>query len=171
MDHRPEQQSDQESEGEDPEKPGPEHEAPWWWPIMTRDESVDPKTMKRIVKKDLGLTPLKKVHTQLLSDMTKVKRLERSRILLKEIWGGMMGPIIWTDEKLFTVEAIHNVQNDCVLAKSTEEIPTKFRVGTRCQKPPNVMHWAGVTCNGKKTPLIFIEEGVKVLFHKLFFKK
>ena len=35
----------------------------------------------------------------------------------------------------------------------------------RRQKPASVMIWAGVTSTGEKTPLIFIEEGVKVNQH------
>ena len=33
------------------------------------------------------------------------------------------------------------------------------------KKPASVMAWAGVTSTGEKTPLIFIEEGVKINQH------
>ena len=46
-------------------------------------------------------------------------------------------------------------------------IPNKDMVLERCssfrrQKPSSVMVWAGVTSTGLKTPLIFIDKGVKI---------
>jgi hypothetical protein len=65
-------------------------------------------------------------------------------------------------EKLFTVQAIHNHQNDRVCARQKENIPVELSTAFRRQKPPSVMVWAGVTTDGRKTPLVFIEEGVKI---------
>lgn len=70
--------------------------------------------------------------------------------------------MLWTDEKLFTVEMAYNVQNDRVLAKGRKGIPyNKLRALGR-QGVASVMVRAGVTSDGRKTPLSFIEEGVKV---------
>ena len=41
-------------------------------------------------------------------------------------------------------------------------VPVERRSSFRRQKPASVMVWAGVTSKGLKTPLIFIEEGVKI---------
>ena len=77
-------------------------------------------------------------------------------------WRGMKLPILFTDEKLFTIQSVHNTQNDRILAKNKKYIALEDRAVFRRQKPQSVMVWAGVTTDGRKTPLIFIEEGVKV---------
>ena len=70
-----------------------------------------------------------------------------------------------TDEKLFTVHAVHDPQNDRIYAVNKGGIPLIDRLMFRRRKPASVMVWAGVTSTGQKTPLIFIEEGVKVNQH------
>ena len=70
--------------------------------------------------------------------------------------------VIWTDEKLFTVEAAFNRQNDSVLAVSIEDVPIDQRTVCRSQGAALVMVWAGVTSCGKKTQLIFIDKGVEI---------
>eukprot|EP00096_Caligus_rogercresseyi_P011139 TRINITY_DN4292_c0_g1_i1.p1 TRINITY_DN4292_c0_g1~~TRINITY_DN4292_c0_g1_i1.p1 ORF type:complete len:180 (-),score=16.23 TRINITY_DN4292_c0_g1_i1:127-666(-) len=64
--------------------------------------------------------------------------------------------------KIFTVQATHNSQNDRVLSRKKEDIPVQLRTLFRRQKPPSVMVWAEVTSDGKKAPIIFVEEGVKI---------
>ena len=129
---------------------------------MAKDEGVSYPTMWRACRVDLGMTPYKKQRRQVLSEATKAKRLKRGRELLKILKDGTCPPVLWTDEKLFTVEAVHNVQNDRVLGTSKDALGINVLSHFRRQKPASVMVWAGVTTDGKKTPLIFIEEGVKV---------
>ncbi|GFW96735.1 DDE_3 domain-containing protein [Trichonephila clavipes] len=65
---------------------------------------------------------------------------------------------LFTDEKLFTVQQIHNSQNDriwCVDAPSTSAI-VEHR-----QYPKSVMVWGGICASGK-TPSVFVEEGVEI---------
>ena len=69
--------------------------------------------------------------------------------------------MLWTDEKLFTVQAIYNNQSDRIYAQRKEDTPVNERIAYQLQKPASVMVWAGVTSTGEKTFLIFIEEGVK----------
>lgn len=129
---------------------------------LAKEASVSRSTMKRVVREDLKLVPFKKSRRHLLSEATKKKRLVRGRELLRRLRSGTAPPVLWTDEKLFTVQAIHNHQNDRVLARDKEDIPVEERTAFRRQKPDSVMVWGGVTTDGKKTPLHFIEEGVKV---------
>ena len=70
--------------------------------------------------------------------------------------------VYWTDEKVFTVEMAFNHQNDMVLDIRVEDIPIKARTSSRRQNPTSVMIWAGMTPDGQKTPLFFINEGIKV---------
>ena len=82
--------------------------------------------------------------------------------MLDEVRRDMELPILFTDEKLFTIQSIHNTQTDRILAKNKKGIALEDRAMLRREKPQSVMVWAGVTTDGWKTPLIFIEERVKV---------
>ena len=73
--------------------------------------------------------------------------------------------ILFTDEKLFTIQSIHNTQNDQILAKNKKDIALENWSLLRRQKPQSVMVCAGVITDVWITPLIFIEEGVKVNKH------
>ena len=64
--------------------------------------------------------------------------------------------VLWTDEKLFTVQAVHNHQNDRIWLPDIHMVPVECRSSFRRQKPASVMVWAGATSKGLKTPLIFI---------------
>lgn len=122
-------------------------------------------TMQKVLTSDLNLSPFKKTKAQLLSEATKTKRLQRAKLLLEKLRDGTQPPVLWTDEKLFTVQAVHNHQNDRIYAVNKRDIPLNDRLMFRRQKPASVMVWAGATSSGKKSPLFFIEEGVKVNQH------
>lgn len=76
----------------------------------------------------------------------------------------MKGPseFIWTDEKVFTVEPKLNRRTDGAYAKDHSTLDDKHRFVGRRQKPAAVMVWAGVTTSGKKSPLAFVQQGVKI---------
>ena len=127
--------------------------------------NISHTTVQNVLEKDLKCYPYKKVKRQLLSGPTRKKRLKRARLLLHLLQDCMQPPVLWTDEKLFTVQAIHNAQNDRVWARNVKNIPKEHRISFQHQKPASVMVWAGITSCGLETPLIFIEEGVKINQH------
>ena len=69
-----------------------------------------------------------------------------------------MGKVLFTDEKLFTIEQSHNHQNDRCWAS---EAPQCSKVITHRQNAQSVMVWAGI-CSTGKTPLVFTDKGVKI---------
>ena len=115
---------------------------------MAGDMNVSEKTIRNIVKTDLKMS-LKMQTRQHLTDLQKEKRLARANILLNKLKAvrtrgrsfslmkncslsklkaGMdTSEIIFSDKKLFTVEAICNRQNNRVLAKSSGDIPDSTR--------------------------------------------
>ena len=128
---------------------------------MAKEAQTSPRTMRRICKIDLQMSPYKLQKRQLLSAPTIEKRLIRSKLLLKRNKDGMLQNIIFSDEKLFSVQQSHNHQNDRVLARSLEAIPGNAGKVFRTQKPASVMVWAAVSERGK-TPLVFVPQGVKI---------
>ena len=89
--------------------------------------------------------PYKLQKCQLLSEATKQKRLQRSKALLRRHKDGTLRNIIFSDEKLFTVEAI----------------PGNAKKIMKTQKAASLMVWAAVSLEGR-SPLIFIASGVKI---------
>ena len=132
---------------------------------MAKEANVSHITIQNVLKKDLKCLPYKKVKKQLLSEATREKRLTRACLLLQCLADYTQPTVLWTDEKLFTVQAVHNAQNDRVWRQSINKIPEKHRISFQRQKPSSVMVWAGVTSSGHKTPLVFIQEGVKINQH------
>ena len=66
-----------------------------------------------------------------------------------------------SDEKLFTVQATFNPQNERCLVKEGSIGPLQAKTVFRTQKPASVMVWGAVTSSGK-TPLVFVDPGVKI---------
>src|SRR6218665_1951200 len=79
---------------------------------IARETSISRSTVKRIVKKDLGLNQYRcKVGQQLNSDC-KMKRIQRSQHLLQRFPTDRRVRSIWfTDEKTFTFATPVNTQN------------------------------------------------------------
>lgn len=82
--------------------------------------------------------------------------------MLQEIQSAANKVLIWCDEKIFTVQAAVNSQNDRVYAHSAQRLPEGYRTNFCRQKPVGVMVWAAVASNGSKSHLVFIQEGVKM---------
>ena len=129
---------------------------------MAKSLDMDEKSVRTIVKWDLKLSPFKMTNRQQLTDLQKQKRLDRSKILLNAMKDGTQaGEIVFSDEKMFTVEAKFNSQNDRILAKSADSIPPSVKTVFRRQKPASVMVWAAVS-ESWRSPLIFVKEGAKI---------
>ncbi|VDP02132.1 unnamed protein product [Heligmosomoides polygyrus] len=66
--------------------------------------------------------------------------------------------ILFTDEKLFTVEQAHNRKNDRIWSA---EAPSTSSIVEHRQNPQSVMVWGGISVSGK-TPLVFVDKSVKI---------
>ena len=84
----------------------------------------------------------------------KVERLKRARKMRRLAAAGRHHSILFTDEKIFTVEQYHNSQNNRqLLPKGSLNPPTV----SRSYFPTSIMVWAGICATGK-TPLVFLEK-------------
>ena len=119
------------------------------------------ESVHTIVKRDLGLFPYKRGKVHFISAAIKQKRLTRSKILRDRFASHGLDQIIFSDEKLFTVEQALNTHNDRILSSYSSTIPDEYRLVKRVQKPQSVMVWAGISTKGR-TPLVFIPPGVKI---------
>lgn len=129
--------------------------------LLAKTANVSPRTMRRVVKEDLKMSSFTLQKRQTLSEAVKKKRLERSKALLRELKSGTAGEIVWSDEKIFTVEMAHNRRNDRIIGKSAKDIPYNQKTVHRTMKPASVMVWAAVS-ETWRSPLIFVEQGAKI---------
>ena len=123
--------------------------------------NVSRQTMQRALKKDLKLKALKRGTCHMLTMQQKKNRLLRCRALLRRYGPEDVKSILFTDEKIFTVEEKFNKQNDRAYAQSVKDIPIRQRKSLRAHHPGYVMAWAGVSWAGK-AKLHFCTQGVKV---------
>ena len=119
------------------------------------------KFVQRIVRDHLGIKSFKRKNAHFLMEKIKEKRLVRSRGLLQRHAIHGIHNILFTDEKLFTIEESSNRQNDRIISHSSDTIPEEVRYVTRIQKPLSVMVWAGVSGIGR-TLLVFVPQGAKI---------
>ena len=102
---------------------------------MARDLKIHKKTFRTIIKDGLKLSPLKMTNRHQLTALKKQKRMERAKIFLNGMKDGTdAGEIISSDEKILSVEAQFNSQNDRILAKSVDSIPSSINSVYRHQK-------------------------------------
>ena len=69
---------------------------------------------------------------------------------------------IWSNEKIFTVDAVTDTQNVKPCARDPRDLPKGNSSHISLMKPEGVMMWAAVSFDGSKTPSGFINEGVKL---------
>ena len=113
------------------------------------------------MKHHLGVKAYKRNKIHALTEQQKKTRRVRSQNLLKRHAQGLLPNLVFSDEKIFTVEQSLNKQNDRVYLKDKDCDKSEHLKVPRTQGPASVMVWAAITPNGR-CPLVFIPQGVKV---------
>lgn len=126
--------------------------------ILAREHNISRSSMRRVLKEDLGMKPLKKTRTHGLTIKNKQDRKQKCKELLRR---AATSNIVFSDEKLFLLQPSLNAQNDRVYAASIEDIPEDDLAVERFQNVSSVMVWAAVSAD-HKFPLVFVEKGVKI---------
>uniref|UniRef100_A0A1I7TL85 DDE_3 domain-containing protein n=2 Tax=Caenorhabditis tropicalis TaxID=1561998 RepID=A0A1I7TL85_9PELO len=119
-----------------------------------------------IVRKlNIGQSLVQKVVQQFKKEghvhSSKMNRLEKAKKLLDDLKVRRLNDVIWTDEKIFTIEPLPNRQNTRQLLSKDESKSPKRRLAYNKLFPKSVMVWAGLTAEGK-APLVFIDRNVKI---------
>ena len=125
---------------------------------LAMELDVDRKTVRTAVHSDLGLKSYVRTPKHLLTKSMQEKRLERCQKVLGFIKRNGSIVRVFSDEKIFTVDAVVNRQNDRYLAASRAEVKGIFRT----KHPAQVMVLGVVASNGKKMPPYFFKPGEKV---------
>ncbi|KAK0417925.1 hypothetical protein QR680_013281 [Steinernema hermaphroditum] len=125
---------------------------------LAREHEVSHETMRKLITDDLELVPYKLTKGQLLTDQNKESRLEKCRKMKNLSRGDALQRILFTDEKIFTVQPYRNSQNQReLLPKGSPRVVKRENV----HFPQSIMVWGGISGLGK-TKLVFVPKGAKI---------
>ncbi|KAI6651278.1 hypothetical protein LOD99_5426 [Oopsacas minuta] len=122
---------------------------------MPVDLQVSRHSIQNVVNTKLGMYSFKRKKVHHLTDQVKQKRMSRCKGLLERHANHGLETILFSDEKIFTIQEVTNSQNHRIISATRSSILEKYRYVSRIQKPQSVMVWAGVSVTGR-TPLIFV---------------
>ena len=123
---------------------------------LGREFGVAEATMRRVVKKDLGLKSLAKPKIQQLTPTQREKRLIMCRLMLNRM-KGMTKPLIFSDEKDFLLTKHHNRRNERTIASSSKDVDPSNRFVGRPKFPQKAMFFGFVGSDGKSFPGVWIK--------------
>lgn len=131
---------------------------------ISRKTGIHRSSVVRIVHHDLELQCFKKRRAQELTARNCQVRLHRAQELLQRFPPHQVDFIFFSDEKVFTVTAPVNLQNDRVYAPrgiKKKEIAPERLLRTHSRFSKSVMVSVAVSKLGR-TDLIFVDPGVKI---------
>ena len=128
---------------------------------MAKELKVSVSSVRKVVKIDFGMRSFKRKRIPFLTDKVQAKRLERCKGQLRRHVIRDLENIVFSNEKIFTIEQALNPQNDRIISHKASTIDSALKYVPRVQKPLSVMVWAGISAVGR-TPLIFVPAGVKI---------
>jgi len=128
---------------------------------MAKSLKISRQSVQSVVKNELELRSYRLFNGQILNDQAKQNRKEKCKKLRDFFKVRRVEDVLWSDEKVFTVEVAKNAQNHRQLLSPALKNTRKRKVATKSLFPKSLMVWGGVSASGK-TPLIFINKGVKI---------
>ena len=128
---------------------------------MAKELGISQWSVRNIVTKKLRLRSYKINRVHFLNEMMKAKRQEKSSRMPRLVAGARISKVLFTDEKIFTVEPLHNRQNRRPLFKKGQQKTAAAKTIDYSHFPSSVMVWAEIIAIGK-TLLIFIDRNVKI---------
>uniref|UniRef100_A0A3Q1HRU9 Tc1-like transposase DDE domain-containing protein n=1 Tax=Acanthochromis polyacanthus TaxID=80966 RepID=A0A3Q1HRU9_9TELE len=133
---------------------------------MAADLKISNTSMRRIVKNDFQTgvkIVLNSFRVPLLTHQQKETLLERAKAILKDLKHAATGrTILFTDEKIFTVNAAANRRNDRWIGNDPQNCSEGIKHINTTKHPASVMMFGLVASDGQKMPPVFTLAGVKV---------
>ena len=113
------------------------------------------------MKRKLGFCSYKLAKAHFLSDESKNKRKLLAKRMVRLVANGRLERILFTDEKIFSIQPLHNHQNHRQLLKRGLKNTFVANLMVRKHFPTSIMVSGGICATGK-TPLVFLERSVKI---------
>ena len=127
---------------------------------MAQELNISTWSMSRLLGENLGLRAYCWSTGHFLIPQLKKQRELKCKCLLQQYANNGHQNILFTDDKIFTIEESFNYWNDRVYAWSSREASEIVPKDERGHHPSSVMVWWGVSYSGA-TQLHFCEKGVK----------
>uniref|UniRef100_A0A1I7X0B0 HTH_Tnp_Tc3_2 domain-containing protein n=1 Tax=Heterorhabditis bacteriophora TaxID=37862 RepID=A0A1I7X0B0_HETBA len=115
---------------------------------MASNLNISPTSVRRILKHEVRFYPHKICRIHTLAEKMKAHRYEKARKLLSIVWRGRTSNILFTHEKILTVNSTCNGQNNRQLLQRGQQRSEKASVNVRT-KAPLVFAENNVTINEK----------------------
>lgn len=129
---------------------------------IAKEVGISQKSVRRIAKKDLGLSCFKRTSVQVISVNTRQKRLARCNALLRRLPAHRCKRVFFTDEKVFYLDPPVSKQNNrCWADCKKRDISPERLLVQRSRFSQHVMVSAGVCYRGRGR-LHFIPDKTKV---------
>lgn len=128
---------------------------------MAKNLQISRSSLQTIVHNDLNLRSYRLYKGQFLTDQAKLNRKEKCKNLCDFFKVRRIEDVLWSDEKIFTIEVARNAQNNRQLLNPSLKNTRKRKIATKCLFPKCLMVWGGISAAGK-TSLIFIDKKVKI---------
>lgn len=128
---------------------------------MAKNLQMARSTLQSIVHNELNLRSYRLLNGQVLTDQSKQNRKEKCKKLLEFFKVRRIQDVLWSDEKIFSIEVAKNAQNHRQLLSPALKNTRKRKISAKASFPKSLMIWGGVSAKGK-TPLVFIDKNVKI---------
>ncbi|CAF1315268.1 unnamed protein product [Rotaria sp. Silwood1] len=135
---------------------------------LANEFDISERSVRRILKEDLGLRPYKKRIEPLLTNTHKAKRIMFANWIRHNFRKEETMRILFSDEKMFDLDGMYNSQNDIIWAVNRAEADDKGGIKQKQKFPQKVMVWLGVCFKGVTPLVIFDEETVN---HERYIEK
>lgn len=123
---------------------------------------ISERSVRNIAKSDLGLSSFKRTPVQVINEATRLKRLARSKSLLRRLTIQKSKRVFFTDEKIFYISPPVNSQNNRVWsAGKKRDVDPKRLLVERAKFSAHVMVSAGISYAGKGR-LHFVADKAKI---------
>ncbi|CAF3708708.1 unnamed protein product [Rotaria socialis] len=136
---------------------------------ISMEPDISERSVRRIMKNDLGLYPYKKkVIEPLLSDHQKLKRKQFANWVRTNFRKEDTLKILFSDEKMLDIDGVYDTQNDRVWTVDRAGADKNGGIQQRRKFPQKVIIWLG-TCSKDLTPLVILDE--ETVDHTVYIEK
>ena len=130
---------------------------------MAKELKISASSVGRIVSRDLKMKSRARTKVPLLPEAQKDVWVQRSATLINDLkHAAAKRVILFSDEKIFTVDAASNRRNDRWIGDVPENYSDKIKYKNSTKHPSSVMVFGLVSSDGNTMPPVFIPAGVKV---------
>ena len=125
---------------------------------LGRKLGVSKSSAHRLLAIDLHCKPYKIIREPRLTEKQKSNRVKFSNWVKHNFTKSQTKNFVFSDEKLFAVDGVHNRQNERVWAVSRREADKHGAIRQVSKFPGNIMVWLGV-CTKGVSRVVFLENG------------